>query len=101
LDLCDKLEKLNNNISSKKKEKCKEIVIPCETAGFALNWNPNKIGELITGDARGIISVYNNNENYTQWAKTSEYSYHKGSVEDIIFSPEQSFVFASCISFTM
>lgn len=80
MDLCDKMEKLKSNIGSKKRETCKEIVIPCESAGFALNWNPHKVGELVAGDSRGIVSVFNNNENYTKWTKTSEYSYHKKSV---------------------
>jgi ribosome assembly protein RRB1 len=96
LDLTGNLEKLNNNIASKRREKGKEIVIPCESSGFAINWNPHKVGELAAGDNRGIVSLYTNNENYTKWSRTAEYSYHHGSVEDIAFSPEQSFVFASC-----
>lgn len=71
-------------------------MIKNETSGFALNWNPHKIGELATGNLNGVVQIYNNNENYTSWLETSQYLYHKGSVEDIIFSPEQAFVFASC-----
>lgn len=100
MDLCDKMERLKSNIGSKKRETCKEIIIPCESAGFALNWNPHKVGELVAGDTRGVVSVFNNNENYTKWTKTSEYTYHKKSVEDLVFSPEQAFVFASCIIIT-
>ena len=71
-------------------------MIHTEAPGFALSWNPHKVGELASGDQRGVVSVYQNNENYTQWKHSQEYSYHKASVEDIVFSPEQPFVFASC-----
>lgn len=71
-------------------------MIPFEATGYGLAWNPHKIGELVVGDNNGRVSVLSNNANYTEWSKTAEYCYHKGSVEDIVFSPEQSFVFASC-----
>jgi ribosome assembly protein RRB1 len=99
VDLSDRLERLHNNISTKKREPCREIVIPCEAAGYALTWNHHKVGELLAGDDRGVVSVFANNENYTYWSTAQKYSYHQGSVEDIVFSPEQSFVFASCTSF--
>jgi ribosome assembly protein RRB1 len=71
-------------------------VIPCESAGYALVWNPHKVGELLAGDDRGVVSVFANNQNYTHWTTAQQYSYHQGSVEDLVFSPEQAFVFASC-----
>lgn len=96
MDLSAGMEKLKNGVGSKRREKCKEIVIPFECSGYGLAWNPHKVGELVAGDNQGRVSVLANNANYTSWAKTSEYSYHTGSVEDIIFSPEQAYVFASC-----
>lgn len=98
VDLCDRLERLQNNISSKKREPCREVVIPCASAGYALAWNPHRIGELVAGDDRGGVSVLANNENYTHWSTAQQYSYHQSSVEDIVFSPEQAYVFASCTS---
>lgn len=44
MDLSSNLEKLKNGISSKRREKGKEIVIPMESSGFGLAWNPHKIG---------------------------------------------------------
>lgn len=67
-----------------------------ECSGYGINWNPNKIGQLVAGDMEGKVTVLANNENYTSWSKQTTYSYHKGSVEDIMFSPDQDFVFASC-----
>jgi hypothetical protein len=61
VDLCDRLERLTNNISSKKREPCKEIVIPCENPGYGLAWNPHKVGELLAGDDKGVVSVFANN----------------------------------------
>ena len=80
VDLSDKLERLQSNLSSKKREPCREIVIPCESAGFALAWNPHKVGELLAGDDRGVVSVFANNQNYTHWTTAQQYHYHQGSV---------------------
>lgn len=44
MDLSSNLEKLRNNVSSKRREKGKEIIIPCDTSGYGLAWNPHKIG---------------------------------------------------------
>ena len=95
-DLTKEYEKLENNISSKKREKAKEIVFHSDCEGFALNWNSKKIGQLATGNGKGNIEIFENDENYTTWKKMLQYSYHKGSVEDIVFSPSEPTVFASC-----
>lgn len=90
------MDTLRNNYSTKKKEQCHQIILPTDCTGWAINWNPFKIGELLAGDDKGCISVYVNDESYTSWSKAAEYSYHESSVEDVIYSPQQSHVFASC-----
>ncbi len=44
MDLTANYEKLKNNVTSKRPQTVKQIIIPFETSGFALNWNPKKIG---------------------------------------------------------
>ena len=80
MDLSTNLDKLKNNITSKRREKGKEIIVPCQTSGYGLAWNPHKVGELVIGDNNGRVSVLANNSNYTEWSRLSEYAYHQGSV---------------------
>ena len=61
LDLSSNMEKLQSGVSSRKRESCKEVVLHTDAPGFALSWNPHKIGELVAGDQRGVVSVYTNN----------------------------------------
>ena len=96
LDLTKNYEKLNNNVHSHKRDKPKEIVLQSQCEGFALNWNPNKIGQLATGNCLGQIELFENDETFTSWKKVAQYSSHQGSVEDIVFSPNQAHIFASC-----
>lgn len=44
VDLSTNLEKLKNNVASKRREKAKEVVIPWNCSGYGLAWNPHKIG---------------------------------------------------------
>ncbi|CAD8210558.1 unnamed protein product [Paramecium octaurelia] len=63
--------------------------------GFALDWSRLKLGDLISGSVDGKIYLYQLNNN--DWIRENKaYEYHKGSVEDLQFSPIESFVFASC-----
>ena len=80
VDLSSNLDKLKNNVASKRREKAREIVIPWNCSGYGLAWNPHKVGELVVGDNNGKVSVLSNNANYTEWVKSSQYSYHQGSV---------------------
>ena len=61
MDLSANYEKLRQNIGSKRREKGKEIIISCETAGYGLCWNPHKVGQLVIGDNMGRVSVLSNN----------------------------------------
>ena len=100
MDLTKNYEKLKNDVASKRKEKMvsTEIVIQSDCEGFGLAWNPHKIGQLVTGNCSGQVEIFENNESYTSWQKSCQYQYHKGSVEDIVFSPVEPSVFATCSS---
>lgn len=102
MDLTKNYEKLKNDIGTKKKERCanSEIVLQSDTEGFGLAWNPHKIGQLVTGNCSGQVEIFDNNESYTAWKKSAHYTYHKGSVEDIVFSPVEPTVFATCKFFS-
>ena len=89
--------------------------------GYAIDWNPIITGRLITGDCSGAIRLWNpsqsfnnNNNNNTNnggsvssSSNLSSFSWqvdnqslhsHKGSVEDLQWSPSEATVFASCSS---
>lgn len=67
-----------------------------KTEGFALDWSPVKAGRLITGDCDGGIYLTDleGTRNFNQNPKP--FTGHKGSVEDLQFSPSEETVFASC-----
>ena len=96
MDLTKNFEQLKNNVGTKKKTFAQEIVLQSDAEGFGIAWNPHKIGQLVTGNTLGQVEVFENNESYTSWKKSTQYSYHQGSVEDIVFSPTEPTVFASC-----
>ena len=105
MDLTHNFQKLVNNIGTKKKpgnpqetETSHLTKIKSKSEGYAINWNPHRVGQLATGNTTNIVEIFDNNENYTQWKKTYEYKYHKASVQDIVFSPTEQSVFASCKS---
>jgi ribosome assembly protein RRB1 len=95
--------------------------------GYAIDWNPIITGRLITGDCSGAIRLWNpsqsfnniNNNNKinnntnnggsfsSSSSNLSSFSWqvdnqslhsHKGSVEDLQWSPSEATVFASCSS---
>ena len=88
--------------------------------GYAIDWNPIITGRLITGDCSGAIRLWNpsqsfnnnNNINTTNGSNSSNsnlssfswqvdnqsFHSHKGSVEDLQWSPSEATVFASCSS---
>lgn len=77
MDLTQNYEKLVNGISTKKKvEKTEDISgiklikMKSKSEGFAINWNPHKIGQLATGNTSSIVEIFENNQNYSSWQKT-------------------------------
>ena len=68
--------------------------------GFAIDWSPKAPGKLATGDCMGNIHVWNCEVsaqiNTNQWqVDPKPYIGHKGSVEDIQWSPSEATVFSS------
>lgn len=66
--------------------------------GFALEWSPLRQGYLATGSCDSKIYIYRpNNVNLSDIIRDDKpFTYHKGSVEDICWSPVDEHVFASC-----
>ena len=72
MDLSPQLEKLQNGIGSKRKEKNnREVVLPFEAAGYGIAWNPHKVGELLVGDNSGKVTLLSSNSKYSEWSRTS------------------------------
>ena len=67
------------------------------TEGFALNWSPLKTGLFASGDCNGDILLWSPHQG-GKWTIGDPLKSHKGSVEDICFSPKEENVFASCSS---
>lgn len=66
--------------------------------GYALDWSAKETGRLATGDCAGLIHVWQmgSNSSTPQWTvDSSPYAGHRGSVEDIQWSPTESTVFIS------
>lgn len=60
-----------------------------------MDWNRLTLGQLASGGLDAKINIYNPRE--ADWIRdTKPYVFHEGSVEDIQFSPVESFAFASC-----
>ena len=67
--------------------------------GFALDWSRVVFGQLATGDCAGKIHVWHPTEmgGTMRWqVEGAARSDHKGSVEDIQWSPSEASVFISC-----
>jgi ribosome assembly protein RRB1 len=63
--------------------------------GYALDWSPLVKGLLATGSCDSSIYLYRTNESEFVMEK-NPLKGHKDSVEDLQFSPNQEYVFASC-----
>jgi len=68
-----------------------------QSEGFAVDWSPQSLGRLATGDCSGNIHVWSVDENHSSWTVDQRpFSGHKDSVEDVQWSPNEATVFASC-----
>jgi ribosome assembly protein RRB1 len=63
--------------------------------GYALDWSPLKTGRLATGDCSGKMYMWDVDP-VGGVALTGPFVGHKGSVEDVQFSPSQESYLASC-----
>lgn len=66
--------------------------------GWALGWSPLVRGLLFSGDNRGAIFKTQISDNGGADVDPVAYEGHTGSVEDIVCSPTEAEVFASCSS---
>jgi ribosome assembly protein RRB1 len=69
--------------------------------GYALDWSAAAAGRLATGDCAGAIHIWNSSgsDAASNWQVDSKaYTGHKGSVEDIQWSPTEGTVFGSASS---
>lgn len=67
--------------------------------GFALDWSRVTPGRLLSGACNGTIFLCQPTSNGAGWqTQPSKFCGHKGSVEDIQWSPNERDVFASCAS---
>lgn len=96
MDLSKKYRALKQSLKANPKEKPDRKVYKTSSEGFALNWNPHKLGQLVAGNVASDVLVYSPSESFTDWSLTAHYHYHKSSVEDIQFSPQEDYAFASC-----
>ncbi|PWA02584.1 hypothetical protein BB558_001272 [Smittium angustum] len=64
--------------------------------GFALDWQESN--RLLSGDCEKYIYLSTIRDNGSINTENSAFTGHKSSVEDLQWSPEESFVFASCSS---
>lgn len=101
------LEYTSSN-SKKRKLNTKNVILKSfqrNQEGFGLNWANHLPGVLAAGGQDKKIEVYYPvDENFSDWILTSNNSYgykdtlkgHKGSIEDISWSPVQGYVLGSC-----
>lgn len=69
--------------------------------GYALDWSPNTFGRLATGSNDASLMLYiPTDETCSSFVKETAVGLqsHKGSIEDVQFSPVQEHVLASCSS---
>jgi ribosome assembly protein RRB1 len=96
-----------NNIGNKKRKlNAKNVVVKSfsrNQEGFGIEWSPIMPGVLAAGGQdRKIEIYYPKDETCSDWVQSNNLSYsdtlkgHTKSVEDIIWSPLQQYVLASC-----
>lgn len=66
--------------------------------GYALAWSPTVPGRLLSGANNGGIFMWNMSEEDKWTVNPDRFRGHKGSIEDLQWSPSEKNVFASCSS---
>ena len=68
-----------------------------DSEGFALGWSPHTLGLFATGSCDKKIFFYTLADENGSWVMdTTPFTAHKGSVEDLQFSPNNANLLASC-----
>ena len=94
-DLSKKYRQLQQGLKNNPKEPISQKSFKSSNEGFALNWNPLNTGQLAAGNLNGEVAIISS-ESLTNWVSEGLYHYHKGSVEDLVFSPSEKNVLATC-----
>lgn len=95
IERVDQKSNAKSNVISSKKYNTLQNRFKHKVEGYALDWSPLVKGLLATGSCDSTIFLYRNNESDFEMDK-KPLKGHTDSVEDIQFSPNQDFVFASC-----
>uniref|UniRef100_A0A0N4ZJA9 Glutamate-rich WD repeat-containing protein 1 n=1 Tax=Parastrongyloides trichosuri TaxID=131310 RepID=A0A0N4ZJA9_PARTI len=66
--------------------------------GFGLAWNNNKVGTLASGDNHGKIYITEMHEGGKFITNSTPFKGHKGSIEDIEWSPTEASLFVTASS---
>lgn len=96
------MEELEKPVSSKKQYAgCKVAGFKHKAEGWALDWSPTSFGRLASGSNDAQLYLYQAaDESCSSFVKETQVGLqgHKGSIEDIQWSPAQGNVLASCSS---
>eukprot|EP01089_Gocevia_fonbrunei_P016368 TRINITY_DN5043_c0_g1_i3.p1 TRINITY_DN5043_c0_g1~~TRINITY_DN5043_c0_g1_i3.p1 ORF type:complete len:443 (-),score=128.96 TRINITY_DN5043_c0_g1_i3:17-1345(-) len=66
-----------------------------QSEGYAMDWSTTAESRFLTGDCKGLIYGWEGNQTGFV-VDSTPYTDHKGSVEDLQWSPKETNVFASC-----
>ena len=94
-----KNKKKNKNKPKKAHGGCKVASFKHKSEGYALDWSPNTFGRLASGSCDSQLWVYTAaDQNCSSFIKETQVGLqgHKGSIEDIQWSPSQEHVLATC-----
>ncbi|EAY16565.1 ribosome assembly protein RRB1, putative [Trichomonas vaginalis G3] len=69
---------------------------PADDEGYGLAWSKIQQGLLAYGDVNGIIQLWK--QDGSSFRQLSQFPAHADSVEDIVFSPQDDGIFATCSS---
>lgn len=99
-DLANQLTDLQQHNKQKPSKHPMQKTVPKQlhrhsTEGYALDWSNHTPGQLVSGDCKSNIHVWQPTPE-AKWTISAAYQGHTQSVEDLQWSPTEGNVFASC-----